>query len=293
MQAVKVWSAGLLQRVGFVVGCGLAGWTCSSVAAEAPLLPLPPRSADAATGTQFHEQIDKLVEPEREALVLATIQQGNVPSFLRRLMSISVSETTNGASHSARYFVAPDYVAIGSDADFFRMPMSATLAQQVADLCGCTLPTRKMVNDIYQHATGKLNPCPFSPLEYEIASPSTWWLSEKAIEDECEFRGARAGELLAGIKKDIVITPLILVRPPPPRVAIYGWHLLDGKAIQPLSLVHRFNYKDYSHGVRLVWQSLEVDGRETTIGAVLADTERCTLLSDEGATTVTRYPIPN
>lgn len=252
-------------------------------------LSLPARSSTALTGSKFYESFKDLPDPEREQRILSEIMNGNVPNFLRKLVSISVSETTRGATHSGHYWVAPDYVCIGSDEDFFRMPMSAPMAQQVADLCSCTLPTRKMVNQIYQFATGKLNPCPFSPLEYVISAPSTWWLSEKAIEDECVLRGHTAGELLAGIKKDIVLTPLILVRPPPPRVAIYGWHLLDGKPIQPLSLVHRSNYKDYSHGVRLVRQAMQADGQETTVGAVLAAPELWPLISDEGPFAV-RYP---
>jgi hypothetical protein len=255
-----------------------------------PVLPLPARSASAPTGSQFYEQFRALTDAEREARIISEISGGNVPQFLRSLKPITVEETTHGETHRAEFYVTCDYMAIGSDTDFFRMPMSAPLAQRVADLCSCTLPTRKIVNDIYRAAAGKLNPCPFSPLEYTISDPSTWWLSEKAIEDECVFRNAAAGQLLAGIKKDIVITSLIDVRPPPPRVAIYGWHLLDGKPIQPLSLVHRADYKDYSHGVRLVWQQMRVDDKETTVGAVLGDPKLSHLLSDEGAFSRNRYP---
>jgi hypothetical protein len=277
-----------LLATGLVV-CAQVCWPAGACAGE-PLLPLPNRNPAAVTGSAFYEQFRALADPEREAMIFNEIRQGNVPDFLRAMKAIQVEETTHGATHKAEYYVTCDYMAIGSDADFFRMPMSAPLAQRVADLCSCTLPTRKIVNDIYVHATGKLNPCPFSPLEYVISDPSTWWLSQKAIEDECVFRNAHAGELLAGIKKDVVITPLIDVRPPPPRVAIYGWHLLDGKAIQPLSLVHRADYKDYSHGVRLVWQQMKVDDVETSVGAVLADPKLAHLLSDEGAFTRIRYP---
>jgi hypothetical protein len=279
MRLLRDWRA---AAAGLLIGVAVT-------AHAEPGLMLPPRNVDAPTGSRFFEQARGMADAEREVAILQQVQQGNLPSWLRKFVQISVSVTTGGVSHTARYYVSPDYVAIGSDEDYFRMPMSAPLAQKVADLCGCTLPTRKMVDDIYKEAQGKLDPCPFSPLEYQITDMSTWWLSQKAIEDECVFRGREAGQLLAGIKKDIVLTPLITQRPPPPRVAIYGWHLLSGKAIQPLSLVHKANYKDYSHGVRLVAQRLDVDGRETSVDAVLADPGLCGLLSDEGPFSV-RYP---
>ena len=48
--------------------------------------------------------------------------------------------------------MTPDYLAVGSDDDFFRMPMTPVLGQQLADLTGCSLPTRKMVAAIYAQA---------------------------------------------------------------------------------------------------------------------------------------------
>ncbi len=35
-------------------------------------------------------------------------------------------------------------------------------------------------------------------------------------------------------------------------LAIYGWHRENGVAIQPLTIVHKDTYVDYSHGIRLV-----------------------------------------
>jgi hypothetical protein len=59
------------------------------------------------------------------------------------------------------------------------------------------------------------------------------------------------GVLLAGHKKDLVLTRKLATRPN--RVAIYGWHQLSGEPIQPVSTVHVAEYADYSHGVRLIW----------------------------------------
>ena len=45
------------------------------------------------------------------------------------------------------------------------------------------------------------------------------------------------GTLVAGGKKDVVLTPQLAAKPG--KVAIYGWHRVNGVAIQPLYLGHR------------------------------------------------------
>ncbi|HLJ56297.1 MAG TPA: hypothetical protein VKT77_14750, partial [Chthonomonadaceae bacterium] len=85
--------------------------------------------------------------------------------------------------------------------------------------------------------------------------------------------------LVAGIKKDVVQTPLLAARPG--HVAIYGWHKRDGQPIQPLTAVHIARYVDYSHAIRLVRRAVTVDGKPSTVEAVLADPEVRGMLSDE------------
>jgi hypothetical protein len=96
------------------------------------------------------------------------------------------------------------------------------------------------------------------------------------------------GLLTIGTKKDIVLTPRIFEKPQ--RLAIYGWRQLDGKPIQPLTIVHWDQYIDYSHGVRLVRDTLELDGEKVKIADLLADPDRCGLVSDEGPMKPPRYP---
>ena len=88
------------------------------------------------------------------------------------------------------------------------------------------------------------------------------------------------GPLVAGHKKDIVTTNRLKEKPN--RVAIYGWHKLDGKPIQPLTIVHGDTYVDYSHGVRLVAREVLLDGRAAQIEDVLRDPALAPLLSAEG-----------
>ena len=72
----------------------------------------------------------------------------------------------------------------------------------------------------------------------------------------------------------------------PGRIAIYGWHRLNGSPIQPLSTVHGACYADYSHGIRLVSETALVDGKATSVYDMLQDPVLARVLSDEG-------PIPH
>jgi hypothetical protein len=94
--------------------------------------------------------------------------------------------------------------------------------------------------------------------------------------------------LITGIKKDVVLSPRIFERPN--RLAIYGWRQLDGRPIQPLTIVHSDRYVDYSHGVRLIRNAVQINGEMMTISELLADPERCALVSDEGPMSPPRYP---
>lgn len=88
---------------------------------------------------------------------------GNVPDFWRRFAEVEISRKIDGQLHQLTFRVAPEYLAIGSDADYFLMPVSPALAQDLADHLGCVLPTRLIVDDIYAAATLKLAPEPIPP----------------------------------------------------------------------------------------------------------------------------------
>ena len=97
------------------------------------------------------------------------------------------------------------------------------------------------------------------------------------------------GALVAGHKKDVVITPRLTAALG--RVAIYGWHQTNGTAIQPLYLGHTAAWVDYSQCIRLLQLSLTVNGAAATIPEIIADPKLAALLSDEGAFTNSRYPL--
>ena len=85
------------------------------------------------------------------------------PTSCARSTTITVkAKDAAGKEHTAAFEVMPDYLAVGSDADFVRVPMTPQTAARIADAFGCALPTRKMVDDVYRAATVKLEPKPLT-----------------------------------------------------------------------------------------------------------------------------------
>jgi hypothetical protein len=261
-------------------------WIAPAAGTVAPKI--PPRPKDVAVGSLFLQQIAPLPPLEREEAILKEITRGNVPDFLRSLVPIHVEATSkDGMRHTATCFVMPDYLAVGSDADFFRLPMTPMTARAIADAFDCTMITQKISDDVYRQAELKLEPL---PLTKDRESVQTFYQHDRLIEAQRLESHQPLGVLIAGIKKDVVITNRLSEKPE--RVAIYGWHKIDGAPIQPLTIVHSQMYVDYSHGVRLISRHVIVDGRLTEIAAVLKDAQLCALFSDEGPTDLNRYSRP-
>ncbi|MEO8414121.1 MAG: hypothetical protein ABI472_10705 [Ginsengibacter sp.] len=233
------------------------------------------RDDTAEKGSEFYKEVVAMKRTQREELAKKLILEGDIPSFLRRFVKIKTFIiTTDGKKINAVYFVLPDYISIGSDKDFARIPLSPMAAQFIADSLHCFLPTRKMVDDIYKAAIVKLEPVPMYAFR---DSAVTMYQHNLIIEGQ---RRLRKG-LIAGIKKDVVITGKISRDPKPNRVAIYGWHKMDGKAIQPLYTGHVNWYVDYSHGIRLVYRTIYVNKIPLDYIDVLKDKTLRGLLCDE------------
>ena len=71
------------------------------------------------TGSQFTVAILPLSLTARENLIYNEIISGNVPNFYRNLSAVTSTAIISGTLQSVTYYVTPDYVAIGSDADYF------------------------------------------------------------------------------------------------------------------------------------------------------------------------------
>ena len=242
------------------------------------------KNSSATGGSDFYKLAAGMNWVERDSFALKEILSGNVPEFLRKFVPVNVNifDSTKNKRVSAIFYVAPDYLSIGSDKDWARINITPKAAQQIADSFNCFLPTRKMVDDIYNAANVKLEPVPM--YAFRDSTP-TMWQHHLIIEGQ---RNGRTG-LIAGIKKDIVISGKIPRDSRPDRVAIYGWHKPDGKAIQPLYTGHIYWWVDYSQGIRLVYRKIKVNGKWMDYIDVLKDPVLQKLLCDEEYCDFFRY----
>ena len=257
------------------------GWSSVALAGA-----LPPRAAEALSGSAFAQRVSGMPPGEREEEIRAQFASGNVPGFWRTFVDVKVTRTIGRDEHTVVLRVAPEYLAIGSDEDFFLAPVTSLTAQTLADSVDCSLPTRRMVDDIHAAAPVKLTPSPMPPGP-AMTTVAAFREHNEIVRGQRTLQELPAGSLVSGHKKDIVLTPQLTGAPG--KVAIYGWHRADGTAIQPLYLGHTAAWVDYSHGARFVQRALMVDGRPSTIEAVLADPSLAALLSDEGAFAPVRY----
>ncbi len=274
----------------FLSGLAAITLVLAATAAAQPILDLPPRAIGAPTGSEFKTQIESLEREPREDAICAAISAGNIPDWLRNFKPVTFSTTIAATTHEATIYVLPDYLGVGSNDDFFRTPMTPILGQQLADLTGTLLTTRRMTDLIWDAAETKVAPSPIPPSPAMTTVP-VFWDHNITVEGQLDAVGAVRGRLTAGHKKDVVITPQLYLPQHANKVAIYGWHQLNGVRIQPLYLGHVDWYADYSHGVRLVASEMILDGQETTVQEVLGDPALAPILSDEGVIDKPRYPI--
>jgi len=262
---------------------------CYAGSVFAQNLPLPPRRPAALDGDGFVKKITAQDLESRDELIAKEFLSGNAPHFLRKLCAVTVTNVADGKTNIATFYVALDYLAIGSDENYFLAPISPATAQQIADKLNCVLPTRKMVDAIYAAAEVKLTPSPIPPTAAMTTVPvfaqhnETIRVQRMALTNQFPL-----GALTAGHKKDVVITARLASVTN--KVAIYGWYQTNGKAIQPLYLGHIARWVDYSQCIRLVSQTMLVNGEKKTVAEVLANPKLCGLISDEGVITNARYP---
>jgi len=250
---------------------------------------IAPRQANALGGKDFAAAVEFLDLAAREGAIYSEIRRGNIPNYLRRGVTITKLMELDSQLYEVSIDVLPDYLSIGSDADHFLMPMTPMLAQRIADDLGGVLPTRIMVDMIWEAAEVKLEPDPIPPSP-EMVSIAVFRDHDNKVQNarKKRLKDHPLGDLVSGTKKDIILTNRIAEKPS--KVFIYGWHHQDGKPIQPAYGGHVNWYADYSHGIRIVAETARVNGQTMKITEILKDPQLFQLLSDEDKPmTVTRY----
>jgi hypothetical protein len=241
---------------------------------------VPARRDGAPNGSEFVRRLAGLTDDEREKEIQQALLSGNLPSFLRQLHAVWLSNSPgDSAATQVVVCVTPDYLAVGSDWNYFLTPMRLQTALAVAMRFHFMLPTPKIVDAIYAQAGTHLEPRPL-PASDTMRTTTYYWQHNQLVYLQRADVGSGLGELIAGDKKDLVLTNRLWNYPD--RVAIYGWHRPDGSPIQPLSTVHGWRYADYSHGVRLISDTAYVNGKPKRLLDLLQDPSLASILSGEG-----------
>lgn len=249
----------------------------------APVIPFPP-TTHALPASRFYSDAAAFNWQQRDSAVLQQFYNGNIPAFLKKFVAVhtQITDSITGKLIKATYYVSPDYWSIGTTKDWARVCITPMAAQIIADSLHCFLPTAKMVDDIYSQASVKLSPVPMYAFR---DSTVTMWQHHLMIEGQ---RRQRSG-LIAGIKKDVVLSSKVATHSKPNRVAIYGWHTETGKSIQPLFAGHVNWYVYYSHGIRLVYEMIWVNGKPMHYRKLLEHPVYKKLLCNEADCNFFRY----
>jgi hypothetical protein len=246
------------------------------------LSPVFPKRISSLSGSDFYKKASGMNWISRDSLVVNEVLKGNIPDFLKKFVPVQISGIVNDKTVEACIFVAPDYLSVGSDDDWARVCITPMAAQKIADSLHCFLPTRKIVDQIFNASKVKLEPVPM--FAYRDSTP-TMWHHHLIIEGQRK----RSKGLISGIKKDVVISDKILSYSALDRVVIYGWHFPDGRPIQPLYAGHANWYVDYSHGVRLIYEKILIEGKLLHYTAVLKHPVYKKLICDEEDCIFYRY----
>lgn len=299
----EIWHTVLVERNGFIdshwsgtekEGRGYSFWGqraysnficdagCHSTEVKtAGLKPLPYFMEHRGNGLKawdFVESIDDRDFWEFEDSTSKAILAGNVPDSLRYFKKIRYERL----GHIVEFWTLPDYLAVGTNEDFVRMPMGIISSRRIAKALGCTLPTTFLVERINDVAEGSLDIFPFRPLRARNQLPIVFQDHNNALKALYKARGYHFGQFISGLKKDLVLTCFIDSNPDyANNIAIYGWHHPDGHPQQPLFLRHANFYSDYSHGTRLIWNEVLIDGKSYDLEQLMHDPQLYVLVSDE------------
>jgi hypothetical protein len=282
---------------------------------------LPARSPSAPTGSAFMRSIWGERAPaaaewtRREEAMIAQLLAGNMPGWLRQWLTIEVK----ASSPNVQVRVTPDYLCVGDDSDFRHLPLDQHSAQRVADSFGACLPTAKICHAIYLAAPAAQR-IGAIPRDYSVtpwtrrklikkdwAQTSTAAYDEHsvAIQNAMTAGGIRPGQLVAGHKKDVVLSNRLHQQPR--KIAFHGFYDARGYPFEPCyevkggplpscvknvaTLAHpEGRFSDYSQGVRLVHPIMHIDGALKLVREVLVDPALSPLISSEGRISPPRIP---
>jgi hypothetical protein len=264
--------AGSVAAVGAMVLC-----LACDPGADAPGLDIAARPADAPGGAEIARDIRALELEDREERIYAEVARGNVPTWLRPLQRVELTGEVDGHTRHVTFWVTPDYLAVGSDDDFFFVPLSPRTALRIARLTGGSLPTPRMVDTVWASARVRLVPIRLRPDEF-IWTMQYFERHDRLVQAQRSLLRTRPGTFVAGHKLDVVLAASPVEGAAD--VALYGWHHTDGTPIQPLYHVPVDTRPHFSMGLRIVHRDIVIDGATARLEDVLHDPGLARLLAE-------------
>jgi hypothetical protein len=281
---------------------------------------LPARPAGARGGKAFMESIMGEGAPSdwvrREDAMVAELVSGNLPDFLRRWVSITVSK--NDESPVVTVQVLPDYLCVGKDDDYRHLPLDQQSAQKVADAFGAVIPTARICHAVWRRTPWSAtigaierdywNQGPSRKAKRGRAQTSSAAYDEHsvAIQDQMRSMGITAGRTVVGHKKDVVISKA----QDRSRIAFHGFYKKENpyepcadpatggfkpgcnRELPSLAHPQGGRFSDYSQGVRLLHPYMQIDGVRYLVADVLKDAKLAKHISAEGTIASARVPPP-
>ena len=222
------------------------------------------------TGSDIEEELaDAKTTSDVDKIVLHHMEKDHVPDYIAD--SYWKLVTIKGVGHELELLVAPDYFALGTDDDPFRVGReSPYCAQSVADYYDSILPSTKILREIQKQANPKFAytdvkvapyNIPLAKIETHNALVAANNLANKLFEKAGLVPGDN-DESAIGYRKSIVVGPGL----DGSKVAIYGGRWTSaGAIVQPYSTIHEAMYSDYSHGITLVSRKAKLDGDDVDL----------------------------
>lgn len=218
---------------------------------------------------------------EREAAILEAVRSGAYEPITW------LPVTSEARGRRAMIYVAADALKI----DGVRVNVTATTAQQIADLLGASLPTVMLVDLAWEQADVRCTPC-LQPPGPQMASTGAMRRHSQAIDGKVSSRSG----LIRTVGKDWVLHDRLLSREdvacnygwPDPKAPYLSWN--NEKVWQPLGTAHNRFHVDYSQTCTLVRRAMLVGEEEHCLLQVMQDSELSWLVSYDGAMRVTRMP---
>jgi len=238
-----------------------------------------PKPNTIETGSEFINELKQIgdldhspkAREEMSQKILEAIDAGHIPSFCHQNNFQTVT-MENAEGIKVQFKTSADYLSIGTDNDYVRIPITPMLALKLRQKYGWSMPTAKMTDAIYNQAGEKLTGIGLvkSQKDTEHMQSAAFinrhnQLYNQQLTPQEREQIAKGNLLVAGHKKDIILSRYTINHPDV--MDFRGLYLQPGKPIQT-NPAHTPAYSDYAQGFRLIAPKITIinpDGSSQTM----------------------------